>query len=177
MPCELIVPTVEFPPGTPFTLQLYLPEFCVRASCTTNCVLCIVPMVVLAGVIVRLPELSETLAWADFVGSAALVAVTVMPAAGCAGAVYKPEVEIVPTLELPPTAPFTLQVTLVFGEPLTDALNCWVWDGASVLLVGEMVTETLLTTVIEAEADFVGSATLVAVIVALAGEGRALGAV
>ncbi len=40
------------------------------------------------------------------------------------GAVYKPPADIVPTVELPPVAPLTLQVTAVFVVLLTVALNC-----------------------------------------------------
>ena len=42
------------------------------------------------------------------------------------GAVYSPEVEIVPTVELPPGAPFTCQLTDVLDVPETDAVNCFV---------------------------------------------------
>jgi hypothetical protein len=41
-----------------------------------------------------------------------------------AGAVYRPEVEIVPTVELPPVAPFTSHVTAVLEFPDTTAANC-----------------------------------------------------
>ena len=43
-----------------------------------------------------------------------------------AGAVYTPDEEIVPTLELPPGSPFTNQFTPVELVPETVALNCWV---------------------------------------------------
>ena len=59
------------------------------------------------------------------VGSATLVAATVtLPEGTLEGAVYKPPVEMVPTAELPPRIPFTLQVTVVFDIPLTVATNC-----------------------------------------------------
>jgi hypothetical protein len=83
---------------------------------------------------------------ADFVASAALVAVkvTVVEAATEAGAVYNPPVETVPTLEFPPVAPFTDQVTLVFVVPETVAVNCCVFPAAKVAVVGE--TDTLTVT-------------------------------
>jgi hypothetical protein len=69
-----------------------------------------------------------TAALAVFVVSAALVAITVaLPPVGTVnGAVYKPVVEMEPTVELPPTMPFTTQETVVFVVPLTVAVNCWV---------------------------------------------------
>jgi hypothetical protein len=42
------------------------------------------------------------------------------------GAVYTPELEIMPTVELPPVVPFTSHVTLVFEVPVTIAVNDWV---------------------------------------------------
>jgi hypothetical protein len=39
-------------------------------------------------------------------------------------AVYRPELEIIPTAGLPPVIPFTLQVTSVFVVPVTVAVNC-----------------------------------------------------
>src|SRR5258708_28940934 len=40
------------------------------------------------------------------------------------GGVYKPEVEMVPTVELPPIMPSTSHVIPVFVLPETAALNC-----------------------------------------------------
>ncbi len=58
-----------------------------------------------------------TVADADFVASAELVAVTVyVPAV--AGAVYRPEVDMEP--------PVADQVTAVLVVPVTVAENCWV---------------------------------------------------
>ena len=54
-----------------------------------------------------------------------LVAVTVCVPA-CDGAVYKPELLIVPTDEFPPLIVSTDQVTLVLEAPLTVAVNCTV---------------------------------------------------
>src|SRR5262252_5773201 len=51
----------------------------------------------------------------------------VMPA----GAVYNPVVEMVPTVALPPGAPFTFQMTLGLVVPVIVALNCTVSPGCS----------------------------------------------
>jgi hypothetical protein len=120
-----------------------------------------------------------TAADADLVGSATLVAVTdTMPADGTTdGPVYNPPDETVPTVESPPATPFTHQVTPVFVVFVTLAVNCCVPDVGTDALVGEMDTETGTTIVAVAEAIFVVSATLVAAIVTVAGEGRVGGAV
>src|SRR5207245_7664021 len=71
-----------------------------------------------------------TLALSLFVGSAMLVALT-DTCAGLgtwAGAVYKPEEEIVPTVAVPPATPFTSQVTFLLPVLVTVAVNCWVWE-------------------------------------------------
>jgi hypothetical protein len=115
-------------------------------------------------------DVTVTLAWADFVVSAALVAVTFMaPEGSVVGAVYKPVEEIVPAL--------ALHVTDVFTVPLTVAVNCWVCATGANALVGERVTETTGTTVTAAWADLVVSATLTAVTVTLPPEATAEGAV
>jgi hypothetical protein len=77
-----------------------------------------------------------TAAVADFVVSATLVArtVTVCDVVTDAGAVYKPEVEMVPTDGL------IDHVTAVLVEPVTVALNCRVCELLSVADVG--LTET-----------------------------------
>ena len=59
-----------------------------------------------------------------------------------AGAVYKPEGVIVPTVLLPPPTPSTVQVTAVFEVFNTVAVNCCVPLGASVTELGETATET-----------------------------------
>ena len=67
-----------------------------------------------------------TVALADLAGCATLVAVTVT-AAGVgteAGAVYKPEVVMVPTVLLPLVTPLTLQLTEVSEAPVTVTVNC-----------------------------------------------------
>jgi len=102
-------------------------------------------------------EFTVTVAEADLVVSATLVALTVyVPVV--LGAVYSPEEEMVP--------PVADQVTDVLLLPVTDAANCCV---APVCIEAEVgVTLTLTAgggcgTVTLADADFVVSATLVAV--------------
>ena len=98
----------------------------------------------------------------DLVGSAALVAVSLY-VPGVVGAVYKPEVVMVP--------PVPDQDTAVFVVPETDAVNCWLCPVRSD--ADEGVTDTDITvgavTVIDAEADLLGSAALVAVTVYMPG--------
>lgn len=60
--------------------------------------------------------------------------------------------------------PARLQVTAVFVVLLTIAVNCWCPPVSSCAVVGEMLTVTGATTVTVAVADFVESATEVAVI-------------
>ena len=75
-----------------------------------------------------------------------------------AGAVYRPDDEIVPTLELPPESPFTSQLTPVELVPETVALNCWDWFTCKDAVAGEIETETVVGAVREtvALADAVG---------------------
>src|ERR1700739_201487 len=99
-----------------------------------------------------------TVAAADFVTSAALIAVTIkVPAV--AGAVYRPLDEMLP--------PLADQVTLVMLEPVTVAMNCCVPPSFKDADTGE--TETAITgallTVTVADADWLVSAALVAVTV------------
>jgi hypothetical protein len=41
------------------------------------------------------------------------------------GAVYRPVESIVPFVVFPPATPFTNQLTVVFDEPVTVAVNCF----------------------------------------------------
>ena len=78
-----------------------------------------------------------TFADADFVASAWLVAVRVRAVVEVTeGAVKTPVVEIVPAE--------AVQVTAVFVEPVTIAVNCWVWPEDTVELVGETDMETVV---------------------------------
>ena len=49
---------------------------------------------------------------------------------------------MVPTVEFPPTVPFTSQFTEVLVVPETLALNCLVCFTCTLALVGEMDTDT-----------------------------------
>jgi len=83
-----------------------------------------------------------TVAAADFVVSACETAVTVTVAGlgAVAGAVKRPEVEIVPWVESPPATPLTCQVIAVFVVPVTVPVNCSVAEGATVPVGGAIVT-------------------------------------
>lgn len=70
------------------------------------------------------------------------------------GAVNRPELDTVP--------PVAVQVTEVFEVPVTDAENCCVADVCKDADVGLMEMPTTEVTVTVALADFVVSATLVA---------------
>jgi hypothetical protein len=105
------------------------------------------------------------------------VAVTVGGEGTLAGAVYKPELDIEP--HPAPLHPDKLQVTDVFVVPVTVAENCCCFPVDTCAVAGDTVTETeeaaSMTTL--AEADFVGSATEVAVTEASAGLGIVAGEV
>jgi hypothetical protein len=68
-------------------------------------------------------------------------------------------------LETVPTAGLKVQVTAVLDEPLTVAVNCWVWEAASDAVVGVSETLSGSARAILALAALVGSAALVAVTV------------
>ena len=58
------------------------------------------------------------------------------------GAVYRPELEIVPIVALPPVVAFTCQVTAVLLVFSTVAVNCCVPPTATVADAGEIITVT-----------------------------------
>ena len=109
------------------------------------------------------------------------MAVTVTREVGgkVAGAVYKPPAVIVPQIEPPHPVPVIVQVTAVFADPVTVAVNCCCPAVCNATLVGEIVIATgvPLPRVTEAEADLVASATNVAVTVTVGGFGAFAGAV
>jgi hypothetical protein len=125
MPIAEIVPTVELPPVTPLTCQVTA----VFDELATVAVKACEPV----AVTVAVPGMTETeiagtrvtCAEPDLLVSAAATAVTLTVAGEgtIAGAVYIPEVETVPTVELPPVTPLTCQVTAVFVVPVTVAVN------------------------------------------------------
>jgi len=123
-PISEMVPTVEFPPFTLFTLHsTALPIGPARTA--VNCCFCPVSTVADAGEIIEAAE-TVTFAEADLVVSASLVAVTVtvLGLGTELGAVYSPVLLIVPRLGFPSCTPFTLQITEVFAFPVTVAVNC-----------------------------------------------------
>jgi uncharacterized spore protein YtfJ len=120
-----------------------------------------------------------TEAVADFEESATEVALTETCAelGTAAGAVYRPLVEMVPHAVPVQPLPLMLQVTAEFVVLATVAVNCRWLPVTTVAVVGEIVTATGATIVTEATADFVGSATEVALTDTCAGLGTAAGAV
>src|SRR5204863_759 len=159
-----IVPTVALPPVTPLTCQVtaVLLVFCTVA---VNCCVPPTPTVADTGEIVTRTTAAGvmvTCAKADFVGSAWDTAVTVRSEERRVGeeGVYRPELDIVPTVALPPVTPLTCQVTAVLLVFCTVAVNCCVPPAPTVADTGEIVTRTTAVGVMVtcAEADFVGSA-------------------
>ena len=113
-----MLPTVALPPVTPFTCQVtavLVEKVTVEANCT-------VPLRPIAAVVgeIEIGSATVTAAEAPWVVSATETAVTVTEA-GLSGAVYRPLVVIVPVFELPPTVPFTCQVTAVLEAFFTVA--------------------------------------------------------
>jgi len=85
-----------------------------------------------------------TVAMADLVVSATDVALMVT-AAGVGtvvGAVYTPAEEIIPTIELPPFTPLTLQVTTIFAVFVTAAVKVCMAPVSTVAVAGVTVTAT-----------------------------------
>jgi hypothetical protein len=120
-----------------------------------------------------------TPAEADLAKSPALVAVTVtvLGDGTATGAVKSPLLFIVPQVAPLQLVPDTVQATAVFEVPVTEAANCCVNPAATDVLAGETVTTTAGTMVTLADADLVGSATLVTItLTAAAGEGATVGA-
>jgi hypothetical protein len=110
---------------------------------------------------VTVGALTVTVAAADFVGSATLVAVTVT-VPPLAGAVSKP-----PAVIVPPEVDHVM--ALLETVPVTLAVNCCVAPVGTLAVLGEMVIELTVgvVTVTVAVAVLVGSARLVTVMVAV----------
>jgi hypothetical protein len=144
-----------------------------------NCKLPLAETLALLGFTVTLMMEMVTVAVADFEVSATLVAVTVtvLGEGATDGAVYRPLAETVPQVAPAQPAPVTAHVTLVLDVPVTVAVNCCVPPASTDAVVGLTVMETTAMTVTVAEADFVGSAALVAVTLTMFGEGANAGAV
>ena len=96
-------------------------------------------------------------AWPVMVESAALTAAifTVDGDGAAEGAVYRPELEILPAVALPPVTPFTDQVTPVLEVPVTVAENCCVFPACTEADVGVTETEMAAPPVIVTGADAV----------------------
>src|SRR5204863_109664 len=178
-----IVPTVALPPVTPLTCQVtaVLLVFCTVA---VNCCVPPTPTDADTGEIVTRTTAAGvmvTCAEPDFVGSAWDTAATVTVAGfgTTAGAVYRPELDIVPTVALPPVTPLTCHVTAVLLVFCTVAVNCCVPPAPTVAYTGEIVTLTPASfpTRRSSDLDFVGSAWDTAVTVTMAGFGTTAGAV
>lgn len=143
----MIVPTVELPPLTPLTRQVTA-LLAVPLTVAANVCVADVDTVANDGVTATVMGggVAEivTDAVANWVGSAADTALTVTVAGDgtLAGAVYKPAVLIVPTVELPATMPLTRQVTAVLAALLTVAANIWVPFTARLALDGATTTDT-----------------------------------
>jgi hypothetical protein len=141
--------------------------------------------VAFAGETMFAPQTISTFAEADFVLSAALVAVTltVGGVGGAGGAVYvavsAPVLATVPSIASPPATPFTLHRTLRSGcpDPPTLAVNPCAIPVVTVAAVGATFTVTSLSIPTLAAPLAEGAATLVAFTVTLAGDGRSPGAV
>lgn len=97
---------------------------------------------VMVCVAVSIVPVTVSEALALLVVSAALIALTItLDGSGTiAGAVYRPAVEIVPAVLLPPVTLLTAQVTAVLDVPVTDAENCSIDPVWTVTELG--VTET-----------------------------------
>lgn len=144
----MIVPTVEFPSETPFTShEMEAPA--ARQNDAVN--VCVCPGAIFADsgeIEVIVPHVIVTIALADLLRSATLVAVTVtLEGVGTVvGAVYSAVAElvdaIVPNVAFPPAMPFTPQVTSALSLPLpvTVTENSCAPPAAKLALVGAMVT-------------------------------------
>ena len=182
------MPTVPFPPADPFTLHI-TPVFELPVTVAAYCedvpsVTVVAPLRESVTVGGGGGATSATIRLRETVLSAALVAVIVTfeELGSIAGAVYKPFVEMVPTVWFPPATPFTLQVTPLFELPVTVAAYCE--DVPSVTVVAPLrLSDTVggggggETSVMVRLSATEGSATLVAMIVIFEEPGSVAGAV
>ena len=176
-PVPLTVPQAAALHPAPCKLQVTA-VFEVPTTDAFNC--CVAPVIteVLAGVTVTTTtDMIVTVADAVLLGSAMLVATTLTLAGEGAtdGAVYTAANELdatVPQEEPLQPAPFKLHATAEFDVPVTVAVKESVLAVGTEALVGLMLSKTAAaaTRVTPAEADFVGSATLVAATLSVAGE-------
>lgn len=126
-PVASMVPTVALPPAMPLTAQVTVVVM-VPVTVAVNC--CIAPVAMLGvegDTLTVMGVVMDTTVVATKEGSTTLVAVTVtVPGVGgaTAGAMYKPDVVMVPTELLPPGMPLTAKLTLVLEWPVTVTKNC-----------------------------------------------------
>jgi hypothetical protein len=124
-PLAAIVPTAEFPPAIPFTLHVTAVDgLPVPVTFAAKTWAPVVATDTLEGdTLTVTSSSSETVTEALALASATLVAMIFELACvgRTAGAVKRPDAEIVPTLAFPATKPSTLHVTLVFDVPITLA--------------------------------------------------------
>jgi hypothetical protein len=183
-PVPLTVPQAAALHPAPCKLQVTA-VFEVPTTDAFNC--CVAPVIteVLAGVTVTTTtDMIVTVADAVLLGSAMLVATTLTLAGEGAtdGAVYTAANELdatVPQEEPLQPAPFKLHATAEFDVPVTVAVKESVLAVGTEALVGLMLRKMAVaaTRVTLAEADLVGSDTLVTVTLRVAGEGTPAGAV
>ena len=147
-PLPLIVPKVEFPPLTPFTFHV-TEVFVVLITVAVNCFVVFTRTLALAGDILMLTGggfviVTDALPTAGGVAALLLACtVTIAGIGAAAGAVYNPLTESMkPTVAFPPTAPFTSQVTVVIGLPVTVAVNCFFVFAGTLALDGLTLTVT-----------------------------------
>jgi hypothetical protein len=140
------VPQAEPLQAAPLKLQPTA-EFAVPVTLAVNSWVPMVGTAALVGLILirtTRAAIIATLAEADFVGSATLVAVTVATAGEgtFAGGAYSPLAEIVPHAGPSQPTPVTVQVTAVFDVPVTFPRNCWALPTVIVALFGLTVIAT-----------------------------------
>ena len=163
-------------PATLHETALFVEFAIVAVNC---CWLPVTSCTVAGETVTKIGRKTVTEAVPDFVGSATEVAVT-KTCGGLGtvdGAVYKPLADIVPHDAPAQPPPAMLHDTAVFVVFAIVAVNCWWPPGSSCTVAGDTVTETGGRTVTEAVADFVGSATEVAVTNTCGGLGTVDGAV
>lgn len=183
-PAPLTVPHAEALHPAPCTVHVTA-AFEVPTTDAFNCWVAPVTTDVLAGVtVITTTGTIVTLADAVLLASAMLVATTLMLAGEGAtfGAEYTALSELVASVpqEAPlHPAPLKLHATAVFDVPVTVAVKVSTLAVGTAALDGLMLSKTAVATtnVMLAEADFVGSATLVAFTRSVAGEGTLAGAV
>jgi hypothetical protein len=183
-PLLVTVPSIALPPTIPLTSHVIVVPGGTHSVAVNACV-CPSATLATAGEIAFAPQTISTLAAPDFVPSATLVAVTLTLGGdgGADGAVYvavsAPVLATVPSVAFPPETPSTLHVTRVSGcpDPLTLAVNPCAAPVITVAAIGATLTVTSLSIPTLAAPLADGAATLVALTVTLAGDGKSPGAV